>query len=916
MLLRLVVTVFTFIFLVGGSEGGTDSNSDSLEQRSDSVSSDSSSRGRGNNGGAAAEDNYCSAAGADPVPGNYPLPELEEGAPEDHTGIMQQEHMAALALVDYSQTTHAAVQDGGWCDPDTWHNKQVPGDDAHVVIPEGRLVTYGVISDARLKTLRIDGELRFSTSDSTQLIVDTLFVDRRGSLIVGTQGEPVEADQTASIMIADNGDIDTAWDPMLLSRGIVAHGRTIMHGAYKTPYLKVSVNPDAGEDTLFLEEAPVNWLSGDTLVITGTRYSGWKWNNSERRVSYHGTRDEVRSIVSINDNIVTLDSPLDYDHFTPRTDLRARVANFTRNVSFASESAGALPVHQRGHVMFMHNPDVDVRYAEFRQLGRTDKSVPSAEVEDIANVAADSNARGRYSFHLHRAGTEDQGHPAIAIGNAVFGSPGWGYVHHDSNAKFYANVSFDTFGAGFVAETGNETGAWVNNLAIKAEGNSAFNPKNGNDPGTFDIGRTGDGFWFQGRMVRSVGNVAASVNHGFVYFHRGSGMLDFPAERFMLPEALGYGREASPDDVPIRNFHNNEAFASTVGLFVVKANPDQQHDINTELTGFTAWEVRAGAAIEYTAHYLLKDFDLIGSTPEQFRQPAFGIEFGVNTADMIVNNAKIASFPDGIRLGKYHTSNNQRAVGKDQFVVIGTEFNGVAEPLVDYDASVDIVIDTPDLNPGHFVIDLDNGWQFEYLDPSTAYQAGVGYSGVKTDSIGANPLPGGGDQLETPYYDMIAILERDGYFRAANGDPYAIVEQYFSDRATGEIHKYGFKTYLGPNVESAIQNSYSAWGGAVYSGTIDLNSTPPSAQDDSAQTALGQPVSINLVANDSDVDGDPLAIDGIVQPCHGQVHDNGDGTVTYIPDFSFAGSDSFKYWVTDAQGNFTPARVTVTVNNP
>ena len=904
MLSRLVISIFicsAFVACGGGGSGSSKLNSGT---------------GSSSGGGSEPRGTYCSLSGGGPAPGRHELPELKDGAKPNHSGVMLEEHRAALALVDYAQTTHAAVRDGAWCDRDTWHNKEVPGDGANVVIPEGRVITYAVVSDARLNTLRIDGELWFSTTDSTKIIADTIFVDPRGTLVIGTEDQPIDASEFAKIRFSDNGNIDTGWDPMLLSRGMIAHGKTVIHGAQKTPFLKVSVNPGEGEDMLTLEESPINWRPGDTLVIAGTRYSGWKWDDSVRATAYHGTLDEVRTIKSISGNIVTLDSPLEYNHFTPRADLKTRVANFSRNVSFASESDRDLPVHQRGHVMFMHSPNVDVRYAGFYRLGRTDKSVPTFEVTDIGNVTPKSNARGRYSFHFHRTGTADQRKPAIAVGNAVFDAPGWGYVHHDSHAEFYDNVSFDTFGAGFVAETGNETGTWVNNLAIKAEGNEAFNPKNGNDREAFDIGRTGDGFWFQGRMVRSVGNVAASVNHGFVYFHRGTGMLTFPADRFMLPEALGYGQDASADDTPIRNFHNNEAFACAVGLYVVKANPDQQHDIYTELTSFTAWEVQAGTAIEYTSHYLLKDFDLIGNTPEVYREPKFGIEFGTNTTDMVVNNANIVSFQDGIRLGKEHSENDHGAVGRDQFVVIDGGYIGVTNELVDYDANVDIVMDSSVLEPQRFDISLDNNWQFEYLDPSTTVGSGVSYSGEKNDSIGTNPLPAGGDQLETPFYDMIAILERDGYLLTDNGDPYAIVEQYFSDRATGEIHKYGFKTYLGPDILSAMQNSSSAWGGAIKGGRIDLASQPPVAQDDLAQTSADKSVTIDLIANDSDVEGDPLSVDGIVHPRYGQIYDNGDGTVTYYPDLGFTGSDTFKYWVTDGQGNFTPARVQISVDQP
>ncbi len=830
-----------------------------------------------------------------------------------HGGVMMAEHMAALALVPFEQATHAAVQDGDWCDPQTWHNRQVPGEGARVVIPAGRLVTYATVSDVSLKTLRVDGQLWFSPSKSTRLRLDTLYIDGRGSLVIGTEDNPLDEKIQAEIIIADNGDIDTEWDPMLLSRGIIAHGSTVIHGAEKTVHAKLDIAPSAGDTVLYLEREPVNWRPGDQLVIPGTQYSGWKWDNDRRDVRYYGTRDEVRRIVAIAANAVTLDVPLEYDHHSPRGDLKARVANFSRNVSITTENGQRLPVHRRGHVMFMHSPAVDVRYAEFRELGRTDKSVPSFEVQNVENVQADSNVRGRYSFHFHRTGTSDQRNPAVAVGNAVFRSPGWGFVHHDSHAEFYQNASFDTFGAGFVAETGNETGTWIGNIAIKAEGNEAFNPKNGTDRDAFDTARTGDGFWFQGRMVRAVDNVAASVNHGYVYYHRGPGMIDFPPDHFMLPEALGYGERAEADDVPIRNFLGNEAFACTVGLFVVKANPMQQHDVYTEISNFTAWEVKAGVAIEYTSHYLLKDLDLVGNTPEDFREPLFGIRFGTNTSDMVVNNARIAGFEEGIRLGKEHTSDNPSAIGRDQFVLINTEFIGVKKPLIDYDPKQDLLLQKDELVDGRFEVDIDGGWNFTYMDPSAGYRSGVTYSGTKVDSIGPNPLPAGGDEFETPAYDMVALLERDGYYKSKDGDVYAIVEQYFSDRATAEIHKYSFKTRLGPKVVKLLGDPHDDWAGAKYSGVIDLASKPPLAGDDSVRAVRGRELVIDVLGNDSDPDGDKLSVDGLVQPVYGRVFSNSDGTLTYRPGINIIGTDRFYYWASDGQGNFARAKVTVEV---
>lgn len=857
----------------------------------------------------------CLAPGesADPN-GQYTSPVFQQASMPSHTGAMMEEHMAALALVDYTEVTHAAIVDGDWCNPEVWHNKTIPGENARVVISADVSVRYNLHSDVDLKTLRVDGALYFSTEKNTRLKFDTLYVESRGTLQIGTLSAPLPQEISAELIVTANGNIDVAWDPMLLSRGIIAHGVTQIHGAEKTAHSKVESDPSKGDSLLLLAGAPVNWQVGDTLIVAGSRYSGWKWDNAVSDTRYHGTQDEVRSITHINGNQITLNKSLSYDHRSPREDLKISVANMSRNVTIASEHGPDLPAHQRGHVMFMHSPQVDVRYAAFNELGRTDKSVESFNVQDVTEVKPDSNVRGRYSFHFHRTGVNDQRRPAIAVGNAVYRSPGWGYVHHDSHGELVANVSFDTFGAGFVAESGNETGEWRNNLAIRAEGNCAFNPKNGNDVQTFDTGRTGDGFWFQGRMVRSFDNIAASVNHGFVYFHRGADMFEFSPELFMLPEALGLGQLANADDVPILGFDGNEAFASTVGLFILKANTKQQHDVSTVLKNFTAWEVRAGAAIEYTAHYLLRDFDLIGNTEESFRAPLFGIDFGNNTSDMIVHDARIQGFHEGIVLGKFHT--NTADNGKDQFVVIGGEYHQVDEPLVEYDAAADLQLSSDQLQPQRFEIALNNSAPMQYLDPATTASAGLRLTGEKTDSIGNSPLPAGVDEITIPYYDMIAILERDGYFQAANGDAYAVVEQYFSDRASGEIYKKGLKTRLGPDVLAVMQNSNGAWGNAVFAGEINLDSSPPVAANDSASTFEEVEVILDLLANDTDEEGDTLQVDGIVQPRNGRVYPNDDGTFTYRPAISFRGSDQFYYWVTDGQGNYAKGRVKLEVVAP
>ncbi|TXD46292.1 tandem-95 repeat protein, partial [Polaribacter sp. IC073] len=101
--------------------------------------------------------------------------------------------------------------------------------------------------------------------------------------------------------------------------------------------------------------------------------------------------------------------------------------------------------------------------------------------------------------------------------------------------------------------------------------------------------------------------------------------------------------------------------------------------------------------------------------------------------------------------------------------------------------------------------------------------------------------------------------------------------------------------------------------------TLDLTVTPvndaPVANDDVSSTDPGVSVIINVLPNDSNVDGDNLTITNItIQPANGAVVINGDGTVTYTPNPGFnTGSDTFEYEVCDGNGGCDTASVSVTV---
>jgi hypothetical protein len=89
---------------------------------------------------------------------------------------------------------------------------------------------------------------------------------------------------------------------------------------------------------------------------------------------------------------------------------------------------------------------------------------------------------------------------------------------------------------------------------------------------------------------------------------------------------------------------------------------------------------------------------------------------------------------------------------------------------------------------------------------------------------------------------------------------------------------------------------------------------PPVAADDVVLLAAGQPFSdVNVLANDTDADGDTLVASVATAPAHGTAAVNADGTIRYTPAAGFSGGDSFTYTASDGRGGTSTATVNLTV---
>ncbi|EGQ8738182.1 tandem-95 repeat protein [Vibrio parahaemolyticus] len=119
--------------------------------------------------------------------------------------------------------------------------------------------------------------------------------------------------------------------------------------------------------------------------------------------------------------------------------------------------------------------------------------------------------------------------------------------------------------------------------------------------------------------------------------------------------------------------------------------------------------------------------------------------------------------------------------------------------------------------------------------------------------------------------------------------------------------------YVGKDTFTYVVTS----GGVSESTTVEVNVTPvndaPVAKDDTAITDEDTPVTIDVLPNDNDIDGDKLSIQSASVPeAQGKV-EIVDGKLVFTPAENFNGQAEITYTVTDGQLT-DEAKVTVTVN--
>jgi hypothetical protein len=464
-----------------------------------------------------------------------------------------------------ANATIRSVGSGAWSNPAIWSPARVPGASDVVNVDAGTNVSYDISSTTAIPCLAVNGRLAFSTDRTTRLTVGTMMIMRTGDLEIGSAAAPVGAGFTAELVVA-NTPINTGSDPEQFGTGVLGLGAVTIHGAPKTPtWTRVAAEPRAGQTTVTLSQAVSGWRVGDRLIVPDTRHLKWNevsgWSRSASQ-----TEERTIAAISADARVITLTQALQFDHLGARDNggtgalrLLPHVGNLTRNVIVRSQ----VPIGSggpQGHILFTERANVDIRYAAFRDLGRTN-----------AAPTGSSNPIGRYPMHFHHlmgpVATPSNGYQYSFVGNAIDGGSTthnrrWSVAIHNSHYGLVSdNVAYNYAGALFTTEDGSESYNVIDrNFAVRSRGTG----------GRLGDGNEGMGFWFRGTNNYVRGNVAAHFDsneteaaYGYKYFMRLLGTVRIPTAKGQ--DSTQYvSRDGN--NMPILEFKNNEVYSSAQGL--------------------------------------------------------------------------------------------------------------------------------------------------------------------------------------------------------------------------------------------------------------------------------------------------------------------------------------------------------------
>jgi hypothetical protein len=164
----------------------------------------------------------------------------------------------------------------------------------------------------------------------------------------------------------------------------------------------------------------------------------------------------------------------------------------------------------------------------------------------------------------------------------------------------------------------------------------------------------------------------------------------------------------------------------------------------------------------------------------------------------------------------------------------------------------------------------------------------------------------------------ITVLDNDA---DADGDPLWVLRTSQPSRGTTENDGTAVTYTPPPGFGGVARFTYTvsdpahAVSTAVVEVAVGAANLPPRALDDTASVAAGESVLVDVLANDSDPDGDPLRLASLEPPGTGAAREDG-GRIRFTAPGDRGGVVAFAYTAADPHGATSRATITMTVSAP
>jgi hypothetical protein len=323
-------------------------------------------------------------------------------------------------------------------------------------------------------------------------------------------------------------------------------------------------------------------------------------------------------------------------------------------------------------------------------------------------------------------------------------------------------------------------------------------------------------------------------------------------------------------EISINDAPTVDESAGTMTFTVTLSNPSDA----PVTVDYASQDGTATAGLDYTAVTGTLTF-APGETTQTITVPVTDdyLAEGSETLDMVLSNPSNATIADGVGVGMI--LDDTTATDEDTvYANIAVDQSSVSEGAqLTYTVTLVDSEGNPVIVPAGDTVSVDLDW------------SGAAASGADTSNLPASVSITGGSQTEFAVdASFDDIVEADEPLIATITD--VVDSEGVFERAE-----------VGPQ---SVANT------VITDGSVD-------ATDDTASTNEDTPVTISVLGNDVDPEGQTFTIESTTNPDNGSIVVNPDGTITYTPDANYNGSDTFTYTIVDQDGNRDTATVVVSV---